>query len=217
MKQVLVTRWIGLINLFAFATCFSACFSLSAQAERLNEMHTGEPLNDDSLILTGDSVIRLQLARGQVLYRLGQYQEALTAVEQVLIRYPESSSAWELKGNILQQLERHSEALNAYDRALLFSEHPQANEPISADNLPNDLPTAVLWTERARVLARLNRNQASVAAYDQALQIYCLYRSAASTTAPECQLYLQQLERANPESFPTSAVDPNSSDSTPLW
>jgi tetratricopeptide (TPR) repeat protein len=133
------------------------------------------------------------LSRGQSLYQLCRYTEALSAANRVLAIQPEHVEALELRGDILQKLSRYQEALQSYDQALSFL----GNDAESGQ----DETIATLWTERARVLAQLDRYEESVSSYDNALQRRCAQRATANEPIPDvCQGYIQPV--ANPQ--PTS-------------
>lgn len=152
---------------------------------------------------------RLWLARGQTLYELGRYPEALSTTEQALILQPNHVAAWELQGDILQKLTRYEEALAAYDQALaLLEEQPPAADPTE------DLAIATLWTERARVLANLNRYEDSVMSYDRALQLHCRQQRASGVSTSEiCQNYGDEPE----EPDAATPVDATEGEPVPLW
>jgi tetratricopeptide (TPR) repeat protein len=88
-----------------------------------------------------DAVIQLQpgheLAwqnRGNaLLYGLGRPQEALLCYEQTLQTNPQNGLAWRNRGNALVELERHSDAIACYDRALAIQ--PDDDVSLHARNL----------------------------------------------------------------------------------
>jgi tetratricopeptide (TPR) repeat protein len=61
------------------------------------------------------------LNRGIALSEWGKDKEATASFDQLLLYYPHDYLAWEGKANSLASLERYSEALNCYDRALEFN------------------------------------------------------------------------------------------------
>ncbi len=95
------------------------------------------------------------LGRGNALYYLRRYDEALSAYEQVirLDRPPNVASAYHGKGNVLLQKQRYPEALAAYEQAILYAP---------------DLAGA--YYGRSLVLLRLRRYEAALDACDQALR-----------------------------------------------
>jgi tetratricopeptide (TPR) repeat protein len=137
---------------------------------------------------------RILLARGQSLYQLGRYAEALSAIDKVLAAHPRHIAALELRGDSLQKLERYQESLQSYDQALALL-GDQIGE--QAENPERDEAIATLWTERARVLANLNRYEESVSSYDTALERRCVQRVTAKEPLPEvCQVYSQPRENS---------------------
>jgi tetratricopeptide (TPR) repeat protein len=140
--------------------------------------------------------VRILLSRGQSLYQLGRYTEALSATDRILATQPDHIEALELRGDILQKLARYQEALQSYDQALSLL----GNE---AENPEQDEIITVLWTERARVLAQLQRYEESVSSYDTALQRRCAQRAAAKEPIPDvCQGYIQPVTHSQPSRPP---------------
>ncbi len=166
---------------------------------------------------------RILQSRGQSLYELGRYEDALITVDKVLADYPDSVEALELRGNTLQRLKRYDEALVSYDQALHILEIPMGSSisPESGDAI------ATLWTERARVLAHLNRYEESVSSYDQAIQHRCAQRLSTGEPMPEvCQSYNSAPETVFPEQqldvpVPVTIMPPPASSHSdsiaPLW
>jgi tetratricopeptide (TPR) repeat protein len=140
--------------------------------------------------------VRILLSRGQSLYELGRYTEALSAANRVLSIQPQHIEALELRGDILQKLARYQDALQSYDQALsLLGDQ--------AENSDQDETIATLWTERARVLAHLERYEESVSSYDTALQRRCTQRAAANEPLPDvCQGYTQPIANPQPTRSP---------------
>ena len=56
--------------------------------------------------------------RGNALYALGSYKDALACYEQALEIKPDSNSAWNNRANVLYSLERYEDALACYERSL---------------------------------------------------------------------------------------------------
>jgi tetratricopeptide (TPR) repeat protein len=129
---------------------------------------------------------RIELQRGQTLYVLGRYSEALLASDKALETYGDRFEVWELRGNVLHQLERYQEALEAYDQALTLLQGQGTAAVKQEDTI------ATLWAERARVLTQLNRYEESISSYDRSLQVRCAQQQAASLPLPEvCQTNFQ--------------------------
>ncbi len=92
--------------------------------------------------------------RGNILYNLKRYEEALAAYQKVSKIRPYYAEAWEKQGNILYNLNRHSEAIDAYEKAI---------------QLQPDYVEA--WTGRGVVLDASKRYEEAVASFDEALKI----------------------------------------------
>jgi serine/threonine protein kinase/predicted TPR repeat methyltransferase len=81
-------------------------------------------------------------------------ETALSNFQQVIDLKPNSSKAWQNRGDTLFQLERFTDALAAYDRAIALNE----------DN-------AEAWKGRGEALYRVERFDASIIAYDKVLKL----------------------------------------------
>ncbi|MEM8723478.1 MAG: tetratricopeptide repeat protein, partial [Cyanobacteria bacterium P01_G01_bin.39] len=80
------------------------------------------------------------LFRGNVLYDLKRYKEALDSYDQALELKPDKDEPWYNRGNVLYDLKRYKEALDSYDQALELK--PDKDEP---------------WYNRGIVLGNLKR------------------------------------------------------------
>ncbi|NJO41123.1 MAG: tetratricopeptide repeat protein [Cyanobacteria bacterium CRU_2_1] len=161
------------------------------------------------------SQARLLLSRGQTLYELGRYSDALSAADEVLASQPDNVAAWELRGNALQQLNQHEEALDAYDQAiaLLEAQPPEVRSE-------NYMEISELWAERARILASLERDEESIAAYDRAIQLRCEHQLQTGDPLPEvCEDYAESESTAdrNPELRSEPDSDRDAAESETLW
>ena len=92
--------------------------------------------------------------QGVALYRLGIYNETMTAYDQALKLNPQLSQAWYNKGLTFAHLKEYGKALIAYDQAL--------------DINPED---SEAWHNKGIVLHDLGRSEEALAAYDQALKL----------------------------------------------
>lgn len=90
--------------------------------------------------------------RGNELYRLERFEEALAAFERAIKIKPDFYPAWYGKGNVLSSLERYEQAIAAYDRAT---------------QLKPDFYLA--WRDRGAMLAFLKRYQEALASFDKAI------------------------------------------------
>jgi tetratricopeptide (TPR) repeat protein len=92
--------------------------------------------------------------KGETLFGLGRYEEALTAFEQTLKKDPQREHLWRSKGDTFFNLARYDEALSAYSRWL--------------EGNPTD---DTILTYKGDTLLKLERPADAVKAYDQALAI----------------------------------------------
>lgn len=99
--------------------------------------------------------------RGNTLYDLNRYKEALNAYEKAIAIKPEYSEAWNGQANTLSDLKRYKEALNAYEKAI----------QIQPDYLE-------AWQSRAFVLDSLQRYEEAINSFDKALKIKLDYPEA---------------------------------------
>jgi tetratricopeptide (TPR) repeat protein len=56
--------------------------------------------------------------RGNALFELGRYADAVMAFDRALILAPDNPQAWSNRGNTLTALKRHEEAIESFDKAL---------------------------------------------------------------------------------------------------
>lgn len=92
--------------------------------------------------------------RGNELYRLEQFEEALTAFNRAIQMQSDFYPAWYGRANVLASLERYEEAIAAYDRATQIN--------------PNFY---LAWRDRGAMLAFLKRYSEALASFDRALQL----------------------------------------------
>jgi len=94
------------------------------------------------------------LSKGNALFDLKRYEEALTAYDQALRLDPNNALAYTRKGNALGDLKRSEEALAAHEQALRLN--------------PN---SALAYNNKGMTLLNLKRFEEALAAYDQALRL----------------------------------------------
>ena len=99
--------------------------------------------------------------RGNTLYALNRYEEALASYERALALKPDYADALNNRAAALQALNRYEEALASYDRAL-------ALKPDHAEALNN----------RGLALVALKRPDDALATFDQALSLKAEYAEA---------------------------------------
>ncbi len=92
--------------------------------------------------------------RGNQLYRLGQFEAALRALEQATQLNPMLHAAWYDRGNVLFALKRPMEALQSYDRAIQL-------KPDSYS----------VWRDRGVLLVVLNQYAAALGSFDRATEL----------------------------------------------
>jgi tetratricopeptide (TPR) repeat protein len=95
----------------------------------------------------------LQLGRSQAMMNLGQYEEALTCLNQFLEHRPEHAEGLIKKGSILEKLNRAEEAIACYDQAIALN---------------GSLTLAYLY--KGGLFNRLERFDEALACYEQALK-----------------------------------------------
>jgi len=100
-------------------------------------------------------------SKGAALVILGQYEDALKAIDEALKINPNNEIAWINKGNALSRMGDYKGALKAFNAAL------RANPRYE-----------VAWNNKGNTLARLGKYKESLKCYDLALQIDPYYRGA---------------------------------------
>jgi len=127
--------------------------------------------------------------RGNQLYRVGQLQDALAALDQAVQIQPDFYPAWYERGNVLFAMRRSTEALASYDRTIQLKPdfhpvwrdrgvllvafrqpQPALNSFDRAIALKSD--DHVLWYMRGNLLSKDFQQYAqAIASYDRALQL----------------------------------------------
>ena len=92
--------------------------------------------------------------RGNTLYDLKRYKEAIAAYGKAIAIQPEYTEAWHGQGDTLYKLKRYKEALDAYEKAI----------QIQPDYLE-------AWKSRAFVLENLQRYEEAIDSFDRALKV----------------------------------------------
>ncbi len=101
------------------------------------------------------------VSKASVLIKLGEYEEALRAVNKGLKVNPLNEAAWNTKGNVLARLGKEGDAISCYNRALKIN--PRYD---------------VAWNNKGNSFARLGKLESAVACYNRALKIEPKYRDA---------------------------------------
>lgn len=149
--------------------------------EALEQAISLDPKNEDAYIVMGDVLMAffrykeaasayqkaIEVAtffnrhayngKGNALYNLERYEEALIAYDSVIHEFPDRGDAYKQRGDTLYQLDRYQEALIAYVRA------------ISLNYL-----NASTFTQKGNTLYQLKQYQEALAAYEQAIQVSSL-------------------------------------------
>ena len=94
------------------------------------------------------------LNKGEKLYKLNQYEEAVAAFDTAIEMQPDFDRAWTEKGWALRQLAIYDKALYCCDRAIKINQN-----------------NAKAWTGKAWVLSHLEKHKQALAAYEQAINI----------------------------------------------
>jgi tetratricopeptide (TPR) repeat protein len=128
----------------------------------------------------------------QILENSGQRENAIAIYDQKLRFQPEDANIWNLRGLMLEKLNRHDEALIAFKEAKRNSEKTLQRNPEDADS----------WFQKALALTAIQQYTEAILAYEQAIKIKpdfadALYNIAccyAQTQNPE--LAIKNLQKA---------------------
>jgi tetratricopeptide (TPR) repeat protein len=94
------------------------------------------------------------LDRGNELYGLGKYEEAISSCNKAIEIKPDLHEAWYIRGNVLFNSGRYAEAIVSFDKAI---------------ELESDLHEA--WYGRGNALVNSGRCEEAVTSYDKAIEI----------------------------------------------
>jgi tetratricopeptide (TPR) repeat protein len=92
--------------------------------------------------------------RGNELYGLGRYEEAIASFDRAIEIKSDKHDAWCNRGNALYRLERYEEAITSYDQVIEIN--------------PDD---HVSWYNRGNALVTLSKYPEAIASYDRAIEI----------------------------------------------
>ena len=99
--------------------------------------------------------------RGNTLYNLSRFEEALAAYDRAISLRPDYAEVWQEKAKTLYELKKYRESQSAYDKAIeLKPEYLEA------------------WTGRGYALEKLQQSQDAIASFDNALKIQPDYAAA---------------------------------------
>ncbi len=123
------------------------------QVRQLREKSLRDALTSFERILAENPEnLQALLKRGDILQRLGRYDDAVQSYNRALEMQPKNIDGLNRRGNAFLALDRHEEALESYDRALETAPH-----------------NAVLFFNRGNVLQQLGRMDEAVEDYSRAL------------------------------------------------
>ncbi len=143
-----------------------------------------EPL---PLQIQGDGYLAW-LERGDELFQLQRYREAVASYDRVIHARPEEYLAWFKRGIALENLQHYEEAIVSYDRVVQLQPEDylawfkrgaalealqRYGEAVSSYGRVLELKPDNYWAwhDRGRVLERLQKYEEAVAAYDRAVQL----------------------------------------------
>jgi tetratricopeptide (TPR) repeat protein len=73
-----------------------------------------------------------------ILYRLGEYDDALTAIDEAILLDPQDAANWKIRSDLLFQLGKYNDALKSIDKSIELS--------------PNE---ADYWKKRGTILQKM--------------------------------------------------------------
>lgn len=94
------------------------------------------------------------LERGDDLFQLQRYKEAISAYDRVIQAKPDDYLAWFKRGIALENLKRYEDAVESFQQVVQL--HPE---------------DYLAWFKRGGVLEKLNRHQEALQAYEQVVQL----------------------------------------------
>jgi tetratricopeptide (TPR) repeat protein len=108
----------------------------------------------DTLLAENESNVNAWYSRGNSLYELGRYEEAIASYDRAISIKPDYYGAWYNRGISLYELGIYEEAIANYDRTISIKpDDPQA------------------WHNRGISLRRLGKYEEAIASYDRAVSI----------------------------------------------
>ena len=124
------------------------------------------------------------VAKGNSLYNLERYEEAIEYYNEAIRLNPEDSDTWVVKGNALAELGRHEEAIECYNEAIRIDpENSNAWDAkgrslkklgryIEADDNEEDKDDDYgTWNNKGYSLARLERHEEAIGCFDKAIRL----------------------------------------------
>jgi tetratricopeptide (TPR) repeat protein len=125
--------------------------------------------------------------RGNTLYNLNRFEEALTAYDRAINLRPDYAEVWQEKAKTLYELKKYSESQSAYDKAIeLKPDYLEAwtgrgyaldklqKSERAIDSFENALKIqpeyALAWQGRGDALLNLQRYEEAIASYEKAVQ-----------------------------------------------
>jgi len=138
----------------------------------------------------------IQMARAEVLIKLGHFSDALSLLEELVGRSPGLAMGWLRIGDAQQALSRHELALEAYEKALSL-----------------DAPEA--WLKKAAALFHMDRYPEALAAADKSLSLE-LRSDFAWYIKGAIYFTLGQFEEAQEAAEQAQAINPSNVDASRL-
>ncbi|MHA1269214.1 MAG: tetratricopeptide repeat protein [Candidatus Helarchaeota archaeon] len=130
---------------------------------------------------------KILVNKGVILSKMEDFNGAIQCYNEALLIDPQDSNAWFNKGNLLKKQMKLKEALICYKNALLIDPRPEIwystslilekmgqyeNALFCNDNALNLAPNnPKLWSSKASILTKIDKNIESIEAYDIALSI----------------------------------------------
>jgi tetratricopeptide (TPR) repeat protein/tRNA A-37 threonylcarbamoyl transferase component Bud32 len=161
--------------------------------EALADLHTLTGTEPVSTLLAGarpvtDGGYLAWLERGDELFQLQRYREAITAYKKVIQADPDNYLAWFKRGMALENLQFYEEAVESYDRVLQLQPddylawYKQGSACMQLQRFPAALqaydrvvqlqPDSYwAWHDRGKTLESMQRYEEAVASYDRAVQL----------------------------------------------
>ncbi|WP_446880036.1 tetratricopeptide repeat protein [Phormidesmis sp. 146-33] len=135
-----------------------------------------------------DEVYSAWLERGDELFQIQRYREAIAAYEKVILANPDDYVTWFKRGITLENLRQFEEALDAYDRVIALQPDDYLawfKRGTVCENLCRFESALTCyekvvqlqpgnywaWHDRGKVLENLHRFEEAVEAYDRAVQV----------------------------------------------
>ena len=138
-------------------------------------------------IMEGITSLSQLMARGNLYYKMGRYEEAAECYRALTEAKPNAKEIWNMYGSALFMLERYEEAAKAFSKALeldgtyrksllnlaesqRISGSPHESLEIINGMLREERGDSILWIKRGKILSTMEREGASVQSYSKVLE-----------------------------------------------